>query len=162
MRHVASAEAGVPAHVTVLAPFLASERMTDEVLGELGGLLAARPAPRVRFTHTARFAPSGAAPGVLYLDPEPAGELRGLTRAVVARWPEAPPYGGLHAEIVPHLTVAIADEATLDAIEAKLTGALGGGVGGGLAATLDQAAVYVHAGERWRAVATLPLGANGP
>jgi 2'-5' RNA ligase len=154
LRHDPSAAAGVPAHVTIVAPFLDPEQITDELLGELRRLLAARPAPRVQFIRTARFAPAGAVPGVLYLDPEPADELRGLTRAVVARWPEAPPYAGLHAEIVPHLTVAIADEVTLEEIEGELTRALGRGV----AATLDQAMVYVHVGERWRGVATLPLG----
>jgi 2'-5' RNA ligase len=156
LRHDASALAGVPAHVTIVAPFLPPERITGEVLGELHRLLAARPAPRVRFTHSARFAPAGAAPGVLYLDPEPAGELRELTRAVVARWPEAPPYGGLHAEIVPHLTVAIAGELTLDAIDDELSRALGDG----FAATLEEATVYVHAGDRWRQVAALPVGAG--
>jgi 2'-5' RNA ligase len=157
LRHDPTAAAGVPAHVTIVAPFLDPERITGELLGELRDLLAARPAPRVQFTRTARFAPAGAAPGVLYLDPEPADELRQLTRTVVARWPEAPPYGGLHSEIVPHLTVAIADEVTLDAIEAELSGALEA-LGAGLAATLDQAMVYVHAGDRWRQVATLPVG----
>jgi 2'-5' RNA ligase len=152
--HDASAAAGVPAHVTVVAPFLASERLTDSLLGELAELLATQAPPQVRFGRTARFAPSGTAAGVLYLDPEPARELRELTGAVVARWPEAPPYGGLHAEVIPHLTVAIADEPTLDTIEREVGGALGHGI----TATLERAAVYVHSGNRWREVASLALG----
>jgi 2'-5' RNA ligase len=158
LRHDPSAASGVPAHVTVVAPFVAPARLTEELIMELGALFAARAAPRVRFARMARFAPAGEAAGVLYLAPEPADELRALTQAVVARWPEAPPYGGLHAEIVPHLTVAIAGEAALDAIERELSGALGTG----FAATLDRAEVYVHAGERWRRVASLPLGAGRP
>lgn len=155
-RHDASAAAGLPAHVTVLAPFLPPGRLTDETLGELRALFAGRVAPRVRFVCTARFAPAGGAPGVLYLDPAPSGELRELTGAVAERWPEAPPYGGLHAEIVPHLTIAIAPEATLDAIEHELGSALGEG----FAVTLAEAVVYVRDGERWRPLASLPLATD--
>ncbi len=154
-RHDPSAAAGVPAHVTVLAPFLAPDRITEAVLGELRALFATRAAPRVRFLRTGRFPAAAGVPGVLYLDPEPADGPRALTEAVVARWPEAPPYGGSHAAIVPHLTVAIADEPTLDAVERELSG----GLGDGFAATLAEAVVYVHAGGHWRAVASLPLGA---
>ncbi|MFI6566135.1 2'-5' RNA ligase family protein [Streptomyces sp. NPDC050534] len=40
------------------------------------------------------------------LVPEPDTQLRQLTEAISDRWPEAPPYGGRFAEIVPHLTIA--------------------------------------------------------
>jgi len=157
MRHDASAAAGVPAHVTVIAPFLAPERVTADVLAELRALFSARPAPQVRFTRSGRFPATGDAPGVLYLDPEPADGLRALTETVVGRWPEAPPYGGIHGQIVPHLTVAIAGEATLDRLQHELDGALGAGFG----ATLTDAVLYIRAGDRWRARASLPLGAPG-
>jgi 2'-5' RNA ligase len=152
----APAEPGVPAHVTVVAPFVAPARLTEETIAELRALFAAVAAPRVRFSRTARFAPATDAAGVLYLAPEPADGLRALTQTVVARWPEAPPYGGLHPQIVPHLTVAIAGELTLDAIDDELSRALGDG----FAATLEEATVYVHAGDRWRQVAALPVGAG--
>jgi 2'-5' RNA ligase len=154
-RHDRSAAAGVPAHVTVIAPFLAPERLTEELIAELRALFGPRPAPRPSFTRIGRFAPAGDGTGVLYLAPEPADELRALTEAVVARWPEAPPYGGLHVSIVPHLTVAIADDATLDRIEHELTDALGDG----FAATLDQAVLYLSLGDRWRPHVALPLAA---
>jgi 2'-5' RNA ligase len=154
LRHDPSASASVPAHVTVLAPFLAPDRITDRVIAELRALFAARTAPRARFARTGRFAPAGAAAGVLYLAPEPADGLRALTETMVARWPEAPPYGGVHDAIVPHLTVAIADAPTLDRIERELIEALGDG----FRATLTEAVLYVHAGDRWRAEASLAFG----
>jgi hypothetical protein len=45
---------------------------------------------------------------VLSLDPEPepADGLRRLTDAIDPQWPEAPPYSGAFAEVVPHLTIA--------------------------------------------------------
>ncbi|MER6514958.1 2'-5' RNA ligase family protein [Nonomuraea sp. NPDC001636] len=93
----AAAADGVPAHVTILYPFLDRDRL-DEVA--LGRLIAAHAAFDVRFAGCGRF------PGVLYLAPGPERPFRELTEAVAARWPEAPPYEGRFASIVPHLTVA--------------------------------------------------------
>jgi hypothetical protein len=50
-----SAAAGVPAHVSVLSPFLAATRIDDAVVGELTGLFGAQPTFDVRFTEFRRF-----------------------------------------------------------------------------------------------------------
>ncbi|MEV4545170.1 2'-5' RNA ligase family protein [Micromonospora echinaurantiaca] len=42
---------------------------------------------------------------VVWLSPQPDGGLRHLTAAVWRRFPEAPPYAGAHADVVPHLTI---------------------------------------------------------
>lgn len=110
-----SARIGVPAHVSVLYPFLDESRVTPSTLAALAAILHPLHAFDLRFGRTARF------PGFLYLAPEPGDPLKRLTLAVAARWPEAPPYGGRYPEVVPHLTVAQrADEATLDTAEAGL------------------------------------------
>jgi 2'-5' RNA ligase len=110
-----AAAAGVPAHITVVYPFLDRGQVTDGVLAELAEILGGHRAFGVRLARARRF------PGVLYLAPEPAGGLRALTGSVTRRWPEAPPYGGQFAEIVPHLTVADGQEAgVLDMIEADV------------------------------------------
>lgn len=95
-----SAVRGMPAHVTVLAPFLREPQLTDAVVDRLAELCAAVPPTDVEFERTGRW------PNVLYLDPEPASTFRELTLAIVGCWPEAPPYGGMFDEVVPHLTVA--------------------------------------------------------
>jgi 2'-5' RNA ligase len=96
----AAASWGVPAHVTVLYPFLAPDRIDARVLTGVREAVSAVP----RFTLTlARTAWFGDA--VLWLAPEPAGPLRALTAAVWARFPQAPPYGGGFDDVVPHLTV---------------------------------------------------------
>lgn len=107
-------EIGVKAHVTVLVPFLHMTLIDEGVRGELRRLFAGHPAIDVRFRRIERF------PEVVYLAPEPADPFVRLTEAVLARWPEAPPYGGLHDEIVPHLTVGL--EGAVD--EAVVTAAL--------------------------------------
>jgi 2'-5' RNA ligase len=106
---------GVPAHITLLYPFVPPEEFDDALLGELRELLAAVPAFDFALARCARF------PGTLYLAPEPAGPFLELTRKLVERWPDYPPYGGAIEEPVPHLTVAHSEkEPVLAAIASVL------------------------------------------
>jgi 2'-5' RNA ligase len=117
-RYDSSAAAGVPAHLTVLYPFLPESRLDPDVLNALDELIGAHAPFEVRFAHCGRF------PDVLYLAPDPDLPFRALTEAVAARWPEAPPHGGQFDDVVPHLTVAHGqDPATYDTIEAALSSA---------------------------------------
>jgi len=141
------AAVGIPAHVTVLAPFLDTGRIGAAELAALHGLFAACPAFDVTFPRCARF------PGVLYLAPEPAGPFRALTGAVAARWPETPPYGGRFPDVVPHLTVAYSeDRSALDRVEA--------GLAGGLPARARIASAQLLANDqgRWTELASFRLG----
>ena len=45
-------------------------------------------------------------PNVVWLEPEPAEPFRRLIAALTSAFPEYPPYGGLHDEVIPHVTVA--------------------------------------------------------
>lgn len=91
---------GVPAHITVLYPFLPPDRIDGTVHEALAALFGRMPS----FTATlARVEWFGAE--VLWLAPEPARPFRELTRAVWDRFPETPPYGGAFDDVVPHLTV---------------------------------------------------------
>ncbi|WP_328958883.1 2'-5' RNA ligase family protein [Kitasatospora purpeofusca] len=108
-----AAAVGIPAHVTVLHPFLPHDRISAQVLAELGELFSAHSAFDIGFESFGRF------PGVLHLAPAPEDRLRSLTSAVADRWPEAPPYQGRFADVVPHLTVAYSqDPSVFDEIEA--------------------------------------------
>lgn len=142
-----AAGAGVPAHITVLFPFLDGSRTDAGVHSALADLLGGHPAFDLRFERCGRL------PGVLYLAPEPDEPLRRLTEAVAGRWPEAPPYGGRHAEIIPHLTIAQGqDDAVLEEIEADL------GTGLPLTARVSSVALLVHDGTTWREGASFALG----
>jgi 2'-5' RNA ligase len=103
-RHDPAARAGMPAHVTLLYPFLAPREVDAAVEQALEEVVASRPAFPFSLERVGRF------PGVLYLAPEPAEPFVELTEALVERWPGCPPYGGQFDSIVPHLTVAIGDE----------------------------------------------------
>lgn len=115
----ARAGAGVPAHVSVLYPFLPEDLIDASVHARIAAALRPHHAFDLHFERTGRF------PGMLYLAPEPDAPLRRLTRAVTEHWPEVRPYGGRYPDPVPHLTVAQrARETDLDAAEADLSGRL--------------------------------------
>ncbi len=108
-----SAAAGVPAHVTLLYPFKPFAEIDGDVLDTLRQCFARFEPLVFSLKETRRF------PGVLYLAPDPSDPFRQLTLAIWDLFPETPPYGGRHDDIVPHLCIAqVADEERLDRIAA--------------------------------------------
>jgi len=91
---------GVPAHITLLVPFMDPALITDEVLDRARRVLQ-RTAP---FSFV--LGKVGRFPETAYLAPEPAAPFIEMTRALVKAFPEFPPYDGAHDDIVPHLSVA--------------------------------------------------------
>ncbi|WP_058043708.1 2'-5' RNA ligase family protein [Streptomyces roseifaciens] len=142
-----SAEAGVPAHVTILFPFLDESRMDSLVYSTLVDVLGSHQAFSLRFQRCGRL------PEVLYLVPEPDTPLRQLTEAIAERWPEAPPYGGRFDETVPHLTIAQGqDEVVLEEIEADLLGRLP------FTAHASSVVLMAYDGTTWQERASFALG----
>lgn len=88
------------AHVTLIVPFLHPSRVTPAVEQELAGLFAAIEPLQFRLTGACGF-PGG----FVYLAVDPPSAILGLVDRIVERWPETPPYGGRHPEVVPHVTV---------------------------------------------------------
>jgi hypothetical protein len=109
-----SARSGVPAHITLLYPFLPPEDITPADVQRLAALFERIPATRFGLVAVRRFSR-----GVLYLAPEPDEFFQEVTRRVWALYPDQPPYGGVFDHVVPHLTVAQVDNhGLLDLIEA--------------------------------------------
>lgn len=110
-----NARLGVPAHVTLLFPFVPAEEVDDGLLSELGDLFARQSVVRYSLPRVACFT------DVAWLAPVPDGAFRELTRLIVERYADYPPYEGIHEEVIPHLTVAIGDRAVLEEVETALT-----------------------------------------
>jgi 2'-5' RNA ligase len=91
---------GVPAHVTLLYPFVAPEQLDESVRTVVAGIVAGEPSFPFTLTVARRW------PDVVYLAPEPDEPFRRLTLALVDAFPEYPPYGRADGEVVPHVTVA--------------------------------------------------------
>ena len=108
--HDPSAARGVPAHVTLLYPFLPAAEVDAGVLGELEWFFAGVDAFRLQFDAVGEFA----AAGVVFLAPT-TPELAELTAALARRWPECPPYAGKHDRPVPHLTAVHSDDGSVRA-----------------------------------------------
>lgn len=105
----------LPAHITVLYPFLAIDRLDDAVHRRLTALAGAVTPFDFELLRSGRF------PGILWLAPEPAEPFERLSAALTTLWPELPPYGGIHADIVTHATVLRHDdEDALDRMQALI------------------------------------------
>ena len=95
-----SARDGVPAHLTVLYPFLPPAEIGPDVVTELARLFHgvhrfAFILDRVRW-----FGES-----VVWLGPSDESPFRTLTGLASTAYPSCPPYGGGHPDTVPHLTI---------------------------------------------------------
>jgi len=96
----ASARDGVPAHITVLYPFLPPGGIGPAVLAELRRLFAA--VPRFSFTlDRVRWFDQS----VVWLGPSDESRFRALIDLAGGAYPSCPPYGGVYEDVVPHLTI---------------------------------------------------------
>jgi 2'-5' RNA ligase len=91
---------GVPAHVSVLYPFVSPTRVDDAVIARLGSALSSVPAFGCTFARCQWFDED-----VVWLAPEPDQPFRALTTAAWRAFPDHPPYGGMFDDVVPHVTV---------------------------------------------------------
>lgn len=105
LAHDPSAAVGVPAHITILFPFLPDDQVEEPALRELFERFPAFDFTLDRFE---RFET-----GLTWLHANPAWRFADLTAAVWQRWPDHAPYEGIHDEVIPHLTVS-ADAIELD------------------------------------------------
>jgi 2'-5' RNA ligase len=114
-KHDWSAQHGVPAHITLLFPFVPTEKVDEQLIGDLRDLFGSQPTFAYRLPRVARF------PDVAWLAPEPDEPFRRLTELIVSCYPDYPPYEGIHIEAIPHLTVGEGDTTLQDEIDAALT-----------------------------------------
>jgi hypothetical protein len=149
-----AAALGVPAHVTVLYPFVPPPAITARTLELLAGAVASVSAFDCRFPVTAWFGLD-----VLWLAPRPDEPFLALTRAVAAAFPGYRPYRDAYADVVPHLTVGdrpAGGVADLRAAETEVLPALP------VTAHVSRVWLMTGAGTpgSWRTVAELPLAAG--
>lgn len=144
-----SAPLGVPAHITILYPFMPPEFLDDAVIEELAAM----------FSQVARFDFALTSVGwfeteVVYLAPRPEAAFKRLTALVVGRWPDWPPYGGQHPDPTPHLTVGDSEDYASMVEAAAVIGPL-------LPVASSVAAIDLIVGDvtpgSWTRVASFPL-----
>ena len=149
-RYDPSARRNVPAHVTILYPFLPRESIDAGVLAQLGDIARGVRRFDYRLAEIRRF------PVALYLAPQPDTGFAALTDAVWRAFPDYPPFAGKFATVVPHVTVAHGDEPQLCEIEIELRIAL---AGGGVRAQCHEMVLIENSSGRWEEMHRFALGA---
>ena len=95
-----SAPLGVPAHITVLFPFVPATAIDSGLLTRLGRLFAEINGFSFRLERADWFGDD-----VLWLAPDDPGPFGALTQRVYQAFPAFAPYQGQFDDVVPHLTV---------------------------------------------------------
>lgn len=117
LRHRSACEVGMPAHITILYPFLRTRTVNRGIERRLASAISEVSEFDFVLREVRRF------PGVVYLAPEPTEPFIALTEAMLREWPNHKPYGGAFEEIVPHLTVAYGDATPNGVVERLPLGA---------------------------------------
>ena len=144
-----SARRNVPAHVTILYPFMAPGLIDAEVIATLQNIADSVPSFDYRMVRTQRF------PVALYLEPEPGQPFSALTDGIFREFPDYPPFDGKFETVVPHVTVAHGDEPLLCEIEVELRIAL---PGSGVVARCSEMVLIENSSGRWEQMHAFALG----
>lgn len=100
--HDPSARRGVPAHITLVVPWVPPEQIKQEHLEKLAEVLADQEPFEYSLDSVCWFGER-----VLWLGPSPNDPFKHLT-ALLASHFDTPPWQGMFTEVVPHLTVGLA------------------------------------------------------
>ncbi|HYU48578.1 MAG TPA: 2'-5' RNA ligase family protein [Candidatus Limnocylindria bacterium] len=111
--HVPNAALGVPAHITLIYPFLPADVLSAAVRRLLARALAAHRPFTFRLSGVRRW------PNSYYLAVEPMEPFQAIVRSLVDVFPEYPPYAG-EFEYVPHVTIAEGADRTVEGLARDL------------------------------------------
>lgn len=144
---------GVPAHVTLLYPFLPPAEIDEGVLARLAEITRRFEPFPFTLTQTERY------PGLLVLPPEPAAPFLALREALIEAWPAIVPYEGRYGLRPPmHVTVAWSEAFKAGGcpdfapIERALAPMLP------VSGRATEVTLEIKRGERWSQDLRLPLG----
>ncbi|MFH0130678.1 2'-5' RNA ligase family protein [Variovorax sp. VaC1] len=141
-RYDATVALGVPAHITVLVPFMDPALITPDVLA-----LAQRVLDRTT-SFTFSLSEVGRFPETAYLAPEPAEPFVAMTLAMADAFPGFPPYEGAFEGVIPHLSVAHGNALDADAAAIELQARLL--ASGPVHATCTEVTLIENSSGRWQ------------
>jgi 2'-5' RNA ligase len=112
--HVPTAAIGVPAHITLIYPFVPADQLDASVRRRVARALASHPQFPFRLSGVRRW------PNSHYLAVEPLEPFEAIVRSLVEVFPEYPPYAG-EFEYVPHVTIAEGDDRAIAVLARDLS-----------------------------------------
>ncbi len=148
-----TARQGVPAHVTVLYPFMSPELIDASVVSRIRMAIADSCSFQFSLSSVGRF------PDAAYLVPEPAIPFVRLTQSLVRTFPNYPPYGGRFDSVVPHLSVAQGASSDVALAERELSEIMASG--GPIQSVCSSVRLIENASGEWRLMYAFSL-ANKP
>jgi len=104
--HLRLVRADLPAHVTILYPWLPAHEVDTDELSRCAGLVAPLTTLDVTFNEV------HARPGLIFLEPDPGEPVQRLCEATQRCWPSLLPYEGKYADSPPHVTLALGTTST--------------------------------------------------
>lgn len=146
--HDPAARQGMPAHATVLYPFMDPALITPASRARLAEVIAGFGRLELAFAKAGRF------PEALWLAPEPAEPLVALTRAIAAAFPDYPPYGGQFETVIPHVTIAMGEGLDLGALEPEVRRRLSPPI----VQSVESVSLFTTVQRRWREIDRFALG----
>ncbi|MDE2487390.1 MAG: 2'-5' RNA ligase family protein [Alphaproteobacteria bacterium] len=137
-----AARQGMPAHVTVLYPFMDPVQIGPSQRGRLAEVIRGFAGFDLTFSRIGRF------PEVLWIAPEPEAAILALVQAICAAFPDFAPYGGQFETVIPHVTVAMGEGLDLGALEPQVRSRLAPPV----VQRVDGVSLFTTVRRRWREV----------
>jgi 2'-5' RNA ligase len=149
-RHAADGADGMPAHITLLYPFIDTSLLVSGRIAQLRECLASFAPFDGELSRIARFQRLNDA--ILWLAPRAPDPYTAMIEALRGEFPEHPPYGGEFESIIPHLTVAISgDPDVLASIEVELTDRLP------IPNRVEAVTLFEHTELGWKPRSSIPL-----
>jgi len=148
-RFDSSARLGVPAHITVLFPFMSPENINASVVQRIESVLREASGFEFSLAKVARF------PATAYLEPEPASPFIALTKSLTREFPQFPPFGGEFSSTIPHLTVAHGSVTEAEVAEAELASSLA--LHGPITSVCSSLVLMENSSGTWRQMHVFPL-----
>jgi 2'-5' RNA ligase len=148
-RYDGSFRLGVPAHVTVLYPFMDPRQI------DIGIIRTSEEVLRKHRSFSFQLGTVGRFPATAYLEPKPSEPFIALTESLVKAFPAYLPFRGEFPTIVPHLTVANGSAAEAEFVEAELSVALASV--GALRAACTSVVLMENSSGYWRSMHVFPL-----
>jgi hypothetical protein len=144
-----SARLGVPAHITVLFPFMPAERIDPLVADACVNTLSAHRKFAFQLRRVGRF------PVTAYLEPDPKDPFIALTESLAQAFPDYPPFRGEFTDIIPHLTVAHGSAPAAERTARELELYLGSA--GPVSAVCAAVTLIENSSGRWKPMQVFPL-----
>lgn len=141
-RHDPAARQGMPAHLTVLYPFMDPVEIGPTQRARIAEVFRGFEGLELTFSRIGRF------PEVLWIAPEPAQPIVAMVRALSEAFPAFPPYGGQFDTVIPHITVAHGESFDLAALEPELRRRLETPI----RQRVDAVSLFTTVRRRWREV----------